>query len=165
MYDSMCCPLLSSRSPTACTLSARASRHAKCAVCIVLLAAILPMAGCGGSAARQSLEGTVTLDGLSLEKGQITFIPQPGTPGPTAGAEIRGGTFAVPAAGGPLAGKFRVEITASRPSNQKVADRFTGKLVDAYEQYILRKYNAESQIEAEVRAGEANRFEYALKSK
>ena len=85
---------------------------------------------------RQAIEGTVTLDGKPLEKGQITFVPQGDTKGPTAGAEIVGGKFAIPAAGGPLAGKFRVEITAARPGGRKVHDRMTGTLVDAYEQFI-----------------------------
>jgi hypothetical protein len=99
-----------------------------------------------------------------LEKGQITFVPQAGTAGPTAGAEIAAGKFAILASGGPFAGKFRVEITASRPGSQKVTDRFTGKLVDAYEQFIPKKYNTESQLDADVKAGITNRFEFVLKS-
>ena len=76
-----------------------------------------------------------------------------------------GGKFSIPAAGGTFAGKFRVEITASRPSGKKVADRFTGKLVDSYEQFIPRKYNTESQLTADVKAGAENRFEFAVNSK
>jgi hypothetical protein len=140
-------------------------RHTECTACVVSLAAMLIIGGCGGSNGRQSLEGVVTFDGKPLEKGQITFVPQAGTSGPTAGAEIIDGKFSIPAAGGPFAGKFRVEITASRPGGQKVPDRFTGKLVDAYEQFIPSKYNAESQLEAEIKADGPNRLEFALKLK
>jgi hypothetical protein len=122
------------------------------------------LCGCGDSGKRQSIKGIVTLDGKPLEDGQITFVPQPGTLGPTAGAEIQNGRFAIPARGGTFAGKFRVEVTASRPSGKKVADRFTGKPVDGYEQFIPRRYNAESQLEADVKAGTANRFEFAVSS-
>ena len=61
------------------------------------IAAALLICGCGGAGGRQSIEGTVTLDGKPLEKGQITFVPQSGTQGPTAGAEIIAGRFAIPA--------------------------------------------------------------------
>jgi hypothetical protein len=133
--------------------------------CYVLLAIMLAIGGCSKSVGRQSLEGTVTFDGKPLEKGQITFVPQGDTKGPTAGAEIVGGKFAIPAAGGTFTGKFRVEITASRSSGKKVADRTTGKPVDVYEQFIPKKYNVETQLTADVAGGEENRLEFALKSK
>jgi hypothetical protein len=132
---------------------------------VAAISGTLLICSCGGSGGRQSVEGTVALDGKLLEKGQITFVPEPGTPGPTAGAEIGGGKFAIPASGGPLAGKFRVEITASRPGGKKVADRFTGKPVDAYEQFIPARYNTESQLTADVKADVENRFEFKVDSK
>ena len=123
------------------------------------------LCGCGGSGNRAAIDGVVTCDGKPLEKGQITFVPQIGTKGPTAGAEIAAGKFTIPAAGGTFAGKFRVEVTASRPSGRKIPDRLTGKLVDAYEQFIPQKYNADSQLTADVKAGAENRFEFAVNSK
>lgn len=139
-------------------------RHTGRAACLVFLAAMLVTGGCGGPDGRQAIEGTVTFDGKPLEKGQITFTPQAGTNGPTAGAEIVDGKFSVPAAGGPFAGRFRVEITASRPGSQKVTDRFTGKPVNSFEQFIPKKYNTESQLDADVKAGATNRFEFAVSS-
>lgn len=143
-------------------------RYAACVTCIRFATAMLVAAlvsGCGGAGGRQAIEGTVTLDGVPLEKGQITFVPQGDTKGPTAGAEIVGGKFTIAAAGGPFAGKFRVEITASRPGGMKVPDRMTGKLVDGYEQFIPTRYNAESQLSADVKAGVENRFEFAVNLK
>lgn len=125
---------------------------------------MLLICGCGGAGGRQAIEGTVNFDGKPLEKGQITFVPQAGTDSPTAGAEIHDGRFAVSAASGTFAGKFRVEITATRAGG-KVVDRFTGKLVDGYEQFIPRQYNADSRLTADVKVGEENRFEFALNSK
>ena len=133
-------------------------------VCALSVVCLLTLCGCGGTGGRQSIEGTVTLDGQPLEKGQITFVPKQGTQGPTAGAEIAGGKFTIPAAGGTFSGKFRVEITASHATGKKVTDHFTGQLVDAYEQFIPAKYNTQSQLEADVKAGAANRFEFAVTS-
>ena len=128
-----------------------------CAVLGVLL-----LCGCD-SGGRQSIAGTVTLDGRPLEKGTITFIPQSDTQGPTAGAEIVDGKYAIPTAGGTFVGKFRVEITADRPNGKKIA--LAGQLYDIYEQFIPPKYNTASQLETEVKAGEANHFEFAVNSK
>ena len=129
----------------------------RCAVLGVLL-----MCGCD-SGNRQSIAGTVTLDGQPPEKGTITFLPQSGTQGPTAGAEIAGGKYAIPTAGGTFAGKFRVEITVTRPNGKKMD--VAGQLYDIYEQFIPPKYNTASQLEAEVKVGAENHFEFAVNSK
>lgn len=129
----------------------------------VLSVCSLVLAGCGDSG-RERIEGTVTLDGQLLEKGTINFLPLPGTQSPTAGAEIARGKFRIPARGGTFVGKFRVEITASRPSGKKVPDRWTGQPIDAYEQFLPVKYNTKSELEIEAKAGAANRFEFALES-
>ena len=136
------------------------------AACCLLPAAccLLLLSGCGGSDGRQSIEGTVTLDGKPMEKGQVNFMPLPGTQGPTAGSEIKDGKFTIAAKGGTFAGKFRVEITASRPSGKKVPDQFSGEMVDAYEQFIPERYNRQSELEAEVKADAPNRFEFAITS-
>ena len=114
----------------------------RCAVLGVLL-----LCGCG-SGGRQSIDGTVTLDGQPLEKGSITFIPQAGTQGPTAGAEIVDGNYTISTAGGTFAGKFRVEITAAIVSGKIEIE---GKIYDKHEQFLPDRYNTASQLEAEGR--------------
>ena len=89
---------------------------------LAAISSLLLVCGCGDSGGRQAIEGLVTIDGKPLKNGDIVFFPQPGTQGPTAGAQIRSGRFVIPAGAGTFAGKFRVEITATRPSGQKVAD-------------------------------------------
>ena len=135
---------------------------------VLYLAAIacclLPVYGCGGGSQRHDIQGTVTLDGNPLPKGYITFRPQPGSPGPTAGAEILDGEFAIATEGGTFAGEFRVEITASRPSGRKVPNRFTGAAEDEITQYLPNKYNSQSGLTAEVTADGPNRFEFDLDS-
>ncbi|MBN2294923.1 MAG: hypothetical protein JXM70_21020 [Pirellulales bacterium] len=130
-------------------------------LCVVALLSVL---GCGHGG-RVSVEGTVTLDGKSLEKGQIQFSPLPGTGGPTAGAKIVDGRFAIPVEGGPFSGKFRVKITQSGPTGRKKLDPRSNTMVDEYTQLLPARYNTESKLEAEVTSSGPNEFEFALTSK
>jgi hypothetical protein len=128
-------------------------------------AGLLALAGCSRGPGQYALEGSVTLDGQPLTKGNISFLPENGTKGPIAGGEISAGTFTIPAKGGTFGGRFRVEITATRPAAYKVPDRMTGKLVPAIEQYLPACYNTESTLRAEVGETGDNRFVFAIKSK
>ena len=120
--------------------------------------------GCNSSG-QLGIEGTVTLDGKPLEKGNVSFRPQSGTASPSAGAEIVGGKFSIASKGGLLPGKFRVEITAMRLTDKERLDHFSGKTVTISEQYIPAKYNTESTLEAVVESGGSNHFEFTLTSK
>ncbi len=135
----------------------------KCFLFCVLSVCCLILAGCDSSD-RSSVQGTVTLDGQPLEKGSINFMPLPGTKSPTAGAQIVDGKFSIPAKGGTFTGKFRVEITASRPSGKKIPSPMTGEMMDATEQYLPAKYNKQSELQADITDG-ANQLEFPLSSK
>jgi len=132
--------------------------------CLMALGGLAFLSGCGSSG-RDGIAGTVTLDGKPLEKGYVTFRPQSGTASPSAGANVTDGRFSVAAEGGLLPGKFRVEITASRLTNKRAVDPFSGKMVTLEEQYIPAKYNSESKLEAEVRSSGPNRADFALTSR
>ena len=126
---------------------------------------LLIMAGCTRATDRQSLKGTVTLDGAPLAEGSILFLPQPGTKGPTSGGKIAKGLFSISPAGGAFSGKFRVEITAVRNTGKKVKDHRMGNLIDETEQFIPARYNRESELTAQVGEQGPNQFEFALKTK
>jgi hypothetical protein len=133
--------------------------------CLLAAAACFAwFSGCG-TQGREGVEGTVTLDGKPLEVGYITFRPQAGTASPSAGADIAHGKFSVASERGLLPGKFRVEITASRMTNQKIQDRLTGKMVPLEEQYLPAKYNSDSTLEAKIEASGPHRLEFAITSK
>ncbi len=121
--------------------------------------------GCGGSADRQALQGTVTLDNQPLEQGAIRFIPTTGTAGPSAGCEIKAGKFDVQADKGVLPGSFRVEITASRKTGRKTRDRVSGEMTDMFAQYLPPQYNRNSTLTADVKGGGDNSYEFALNSR
>ena len=125
------------------------SRHWSGWICLLTVAAgSALLGGCGRSDSdRVEIEGTVTLNNNPLEKGLVSFRPQPGTASPSAGAKIVDGKFFVAPEGGLLPGKFRVEITASRPTGQEVRTRFFDQTVQLQQQYIPDKYNTKSQLE------------------
>lgn len=133
---------------------------ARLALCVILVAASF---GCGRSE-RMSVEGTVTLDGQPLEKGSIQFSPMPGTNGPTAGADIVAGKFIIRSAGGPFAGSFRVQISAAGVTGRKVLDPRSNTMIDEFAQVLPARYNSQSELQAEVKAGDVNRLEFALAS-
>ena len=110
---------------------------------------LVSISGCGGTD-RAAIEGAVTLDGKPLESGRVTFRPQRGTESPSAGGKIVDGYYSVDSEGGVLPGKFRVEITAKRPTGKKVPNRFTGEMVMLEEQYLPERYNRNSQLELTV---------------
>ena len=121
------------------------------------------LVGCGKSD-RQGIVGTVLIDGGPLEKGSINFFPLPGTESPTAGAAIENGDFQVPDEGGTFTGRFRVEITAKRPTGRKIPDPRTQQLIEEYEQFIPKRYNQESELNIEVSGTGENRFDFSLVS-
>lgn len=123
----------------------------------------LVLAGCG-DASRQPLQGSVTLDGRPLQAGYIRFRPEPGSSSPTAGGAVAAGTFSIDRNGGPMAGRFRVEITASRPVGRTTIDIETGERVQDLEQYLPPRYNSKSELEVEVTRRGDNTFQFDLQS-
>jgi len=129
------------------------------------LGACLPLtAGCNEASNRRGLEGTVTLDGAPLAEGSIAFVPWPETKGPPAGGPIRDGSYQVSRDGGTFVGKFSVSIKASRRTGRKEHDSM-GNLVDQFVQYIPRRYNRDTRLNAEVTDSGPNRFDFELDSK
>lgn len=142
----------------------RQSDHVRAAFRLAMaLCCLMMTAGCNSGAQRQSIEGFVTLDGEPLKSGNIKFQPEGDTHGPNAGATIEAGEFHIESTRGTFAGKFRVEITASRLTSRMITDR-DGKQVPDQEQYLSKKYNAETILRADVRPGVPNKFTFELSS-
>lgn len=132
---------------------------ASLAVC--LLAGI---SGCGGDAIdRLAVSGEVTLDGQPLDDASITLVPIGS--GPSAGAEISAGSFAIERSVGPSPGKYRVEIRAYRGTGQQIPDDDNpGQMTEATEQIIPGRYNRDTELEVEVTVDDENHFQFALES-
>jgi hypothetical protein len=78
-------------------------------------------AGCNsGEPLGVGISGTVTYKGELIREGMITFIPLSGTNGPTAGASVDDGKYAIPRRGALAPGKYRVEIKAFEETGKEV---------------------------------------------
>ena len=132
---------------------------------LVAMGLLLALNGCSDHAGgRLAVQGEVTLDGQPLGRGSISFRPAAGTTGPTAGAKIVDGRFSIPPGKSLFAGKYRVEITATRKTGQQVKDPTFGAMVDQVAQYLPGRYNRSSELTAEVKPAGPNDFKFDLTS-
>jgi len=105
---------------------------------------------------RASLEGQVSFDGKPLEEGSIVLVPAGDTKGPTAGGRLSGGRFRIDAAVGPVVGRYRVEIKATRKTGRMVKSRIVianRTEVEETEQFIPSRYNTASELEVDIKPG------------
>ncbi len=140
-------------------------------------AALVLAAGCRGGASydgppRAAVKGKVTLDGNPLPYGSISFMTS-GSAGGTrnASAGIRNGEYAIAEENGPNLGVYTVSITgfgkAPPPAAQPTAEGEpapTQENVDLGPQVVPKKYNGETQLKADIKAG-PNVCDFELKSK
>lgn len=138
------------------------------------LSLLLLAVGCGGGAGgppRAPVHGSVSLDGAPVEDGSIVFLPATGTKGPASGGVIRNGTYEIKKESGPVPGKYRVEIRASRTAGTSVVKGAAGatagpsaggEVVDI-KMYIPVQYNTQSTLVADIKADD-NVQDFPLKS-
>lgn len=123
----------------------RSLRSLALCCCLPLL-----LTGCGTG--REPVTGTVTLDGQPLPSGEIRFLAMDGTEGSQTGANIENGKFEMDDQMGLWPGRYRVEITAKRPSETNIAER--GEEPEYLpEQYLPARYNVNSELEIELSDG------------
>lgn len=131
--------------------------------CLGLMLLALVTTSCNESA-RREITGTVLLDGELLAKGNIELRPLRGTPGPPVGAEIVDGRFRIAPEGGPMAGEFSVEITASRKTGEQRRDDFSDEMYDVVEQFLPARYNESTELKATVNESGPTELSYKLTS-
>ena len=136
---------------------------------LAILAMLLSCCGCAQSngPVRVAVAGKVTLDGTPIAEGTINLLPASGTKGPTAGAPITDGLYAIAAAKGPCVGRYRVEIRGSKKTGRQVpapGPKTSGLVVDEILEIVPKRYNAESTLEAELKPGQ-NELDYSLTTK
>jgi hypothetical protein len=121
-----------------------------------------------GTPERQAVSGTVTLKGEPLSDGIIMFIPTSQDVSTQVSVNIVKGRFEVPADKGLLPGKYKVAI--SSPDGKTPVDSTeppgpsgsTGSGNFPSKNRIPPEWNENSTIEVEVKAGEPNKFDYAI---
>lgn len=134
--------------------------------CVTILVLAAAAMGCSRGPRRFALEGRVTVDGGPLESGAMAWIPTAQTGGPTCGGLITGGRFSIPAAEGAREGEYRVEITATRQSEQADSIGLDGQTkAFAFIQFLPARYNSESELVATVKSSGKNVYAFDLKTR
>lgn len=137
---------------------------------LLIAAGFLP--GCGSSGPpRVEISGNVTVDDASLESGTIAFIPKEGVEGPSAGGEIKDGSYRITSADGPTVGPHIVEIRAWRGAGENVVTGIGGSATGPsgavtapkLEMYIPSEYNTKTTLSVTVEAG-SNQHDFSIKT-
>jgi hypothetical protein len=135
---------------------------------------LLLVAGCSKESgpARFGVSGDVTFDNQPIESGAISFIPVEGTAGPVAGGRIDDGKYQIEPADGPVPGKYRVEIVATRHTGKHVEAGIAGAVsgpsamasTEEIQMFIPPQFNKKSILTAEIKEGD-NKANFALDAK
>jgi hypothetical protein len=132
------------------------------------MAAAAPLlAGCGQEdpLQRVAVSGMVTLDGQPVKQGMIQFQPEgPGVS--TAGAAgITDGSYSLAKSEGLEPGKYTVMITSTPPPSAPPPGGMPGDPVAPPKETIPARYNAKTELSADVTKEGPNTFDFPLKSK
>ena len=147
----------------------RSARVKPAAVLLVLeTAAALLLAGCAGGEddlPREAVSGTVKLNGEPLKQGRIQF--QGTAPGSSG---IVDGHYAISKAEGLVPGKYQVMIFGAAAEGEPAPAKAempgdTPPPKKAVKEPIPAKYNAKSELTAQVTQGGPNTFDFDLTDK
>ncbi|WP_435016479.1 hypothetical protein TA3x_004045 [Tundrisphaera sp. TA3] len=134
------------------------------------IAVCLALAGCttdesGDSLDREAVSGKVTLDGQPLDSAVIQFIStDPNSQGGTSGP-IKAGAYEFGTDRGPVAGSYKVAISSVEPTVEEAEPPPPGEVPKPKPDRIPKKYNVQTTLTAEIKAGESNAIDFALDSK
>ncbi len=147
----------------------------------MLALSLLVTGGCGNEGGddlpREPISGTVTYEGKPLANGTIQFQPASQAEGMAAGGMIVNGRFEVPRKEGPVPGKYKVQIdsideTVTVPAPESPAspdgDVMPGELKIPPRKMMKKRlipprYNSQTGLSAEVKAGGPNVYPFDLK--
>ncbi len=115
---------------------------------------------------RHALSGTVSVDGLPLAKGNISFQPTEGQR-TSGGAMVLGGKFSVPRESGLVLGKYRVSINASAPGTGGTPDEnsLPGDPAPPPKELIPKEWNMASEHFIEVKNSGPFKFPFEIATK
>jgi len=122
------------------------------AVCLAL------SSGCGAS--RSTAEGVVTYDGKPVTAGVISFLASDAKAGGSGGGTILDGKYRLPPEVVLKPGTYRVEIRWAKPTGRKIRSE-TGEDLEVTEEGLPEKYNARSELTADVKSG-SNTIDFNL---
>ena len=127
-----------------------------------LVGMLLLTCGCGDPFNRQAVSGTVTYKGQLLEHGKIEFSPLDGQTTLMLAA-IDNGQYRIAAKDGLTPGKYKVMINAGQGASRVPTGPPGSDLGPPPPEMIPERYNAKSELTADVKKGEPNVFDFTLK--
>ena len=119
-----------------------------------------PAVGLLGNDGRQEFSGTVTVDGVPLSRGSVSFRPVDGGQSGSSGAIVEDGQFFVPAAKGLVPGKYTVTVQAYKETGRIIKDPQVGDRPES----VPVHFKAEGLLDAAIGADGSNRFAFHLTS-
>jgi hypothetical protein len=129
---------------------------------MLLGAAGLPGCGEDEGSNRQAISGFVTCDQKPMPSGAILFEPAARQSGPAVGSTIENGSFAIGAQDGAVPGHYRVRVYMSSgvqaAPTRGQSDRTSRPMLEA----LPARYNAKTELDAEVSDVRSNRFRFDL---
>ena len=134
------------------------------AVGVVLCAAFLLSAGCGGSGPPLGkVTGQVTLDGQPLDRALVQFAPDAGGRGSFATTDEEGRYELIFTADskGAVVGKHTVTITTA---SEEEYNEDTDETTPAREEILPARYHENTELTADVKSG-GNTIDFPLESK
>lgn len=133
---------------------------------IILCGALFAIYGCSSTPDDMpevgTVTGVVTLDGKPLEQAQVSFSPENGRT--STGTTDASGTYELtytPTVQGAKIGKHSVRISTFQEPEGDLDNE--EKLKGGREELVPEKYNKQTTLTADVKAGE-NTFDFELKS-
>jgi hypothetical protein len=153
-------------------------QHGRFTHVLVFTAVGLAAAGCsqsGDELPREPVSGTVTLDSQPLADGVIQFMPATSATGEgtaviqPGGATIKGGRFSIPRDTGLVPGSYNVAINAADRGAEQTKPDVPGTGQKAQKgrvpkELIPAKYNAQTELKAEIKKGGASDLKFDLQS-
>src|SRR5258707_14407081 len=133
------------------------------AICFVIATCF----GCGKKGPqRAAVSGHVTLDGQPINEGVIQFLPVEGTVGPETGGIITNGQYDISHERGPIVGRSRIELRASKKTGGKIQDPTgrPGVLTDEYKEMFPPGSNTNSSLVREIK-DEPNKLDFDIRTK
>lgn len=131
---------------------------------LIVLPLLAFVAGCGGSGGREKVSGTVTFQGKPLDAGNITFLAVSESSPTSTGAMITDGKYEIPRDKGLVPGKYKVAISSpDGKTPDPSSDAMPGPSGNfASKDRIPAEFNLESKLEAEVKKGGTNTFDFKI---
>jgi hypothetical protein len=135
----------------------------KTSLCVVVgwlvVIGCLALAACAPADPRESVSGTVTLDGKPVTQGTVIFEPTKDNANPSTGTKIAGGEFSLPRKNGVMPGTYLIKVSALRETGRMVEG--LGKQISEAVPVNLKEA---AGIPATVVKGGPNRFELHVHS-